>query len=49
MKNGSLLQQNTNLTNASVYKYALKINVLSSMAIEGIKKAAEKALSPVAI
>ena len=49
MKNGSLLQQNTNLANASAYKHALKINVLSSMAIEGVKKAAEKALSPVAI
>lgn len=38
----SLLQQNRN---AQEYQRALRTNVLSSMAIEGVKKAAERALS----
>lgn len=43
MKN-SLLQQNPHLHNAKAYREALKLNVVSSTAIEGVKKAAEKAL-----
>ncbi|MHB9102241.1 MAG: hypothetical protein ACYC2E_12085 [Sulfuricella sp.] len=43
MKN-SLLQQNPHLRNAKSYREALRLNVVSSMAIEGVKKAAEKAL-----
>jgi hypothetical protein len=43
MKN-SLLQQNPHLHNAKSYQEALRLNVVSSMAIEGVKKAAEKAL-----
>jgi hypothetical protein len=42
----SLLQQNPHLRNAQDYQRALRTNVLSSMAIEGVKKAAERALSP---
>jgi hypothetical protein len=42
----SLLQQNPHLRNAQDYKRALRTNVLSSMAIEGVKKAAERALPP---
>ena len=44
----SLLQQNPHLRNAQDYQRALRTNVLSSMAIEGVKKAAKRALSPVA-
>jgi hypothetical protein len=43
MKN-SLLQQNPYLRNAQSYQQALRVNVVSSMAIEGVRKAAEKAL-----
>lgn len=42
----SLLQQNPHLRNEQDYQRALRINVLSSMAIEGVKKAAERALPP---
>ena len=42
----SLLQQNPHLRNAQDYQRALRTNVLSSMAIEGVKKAAERALPP---
>lgn len=42
----SLLQQNPHLRNAQDYQRALRANVLSSMAIEGVKKAAERALLP---
>ena len=42
----SLLQQNPHLRNTQEYQRALRTNVLSSMAIEGVKKAAERALSP---
>ena len=44
----SLLQQNPHLRNAQDYQRALRANVLSSMAIEGVKKAAERALPPTA-
>ncbi len=42
----SLLQQNPHLRNAQEHDYqrALRANVLSSTAIEGVKKAAERAL-----
>jgi len=40
----SLLQQNPHLRNAQDYQRALRTNVLSSMAIEGVKKAAERAI-----
>jgi len=33
------------LRNAQSYQQALRVNVVSSMAIEGVKKAAEKALA----
>ena len=46
MKKNSLLQQNPHLANAKLYEQALRINVLSSIAIEGVKKSSEKALSP---
>lgn len=45
MKQNSLLQQNPYLANAKEYAKALRVNVLSSMAIEGVKKSAEKALT----
>jgi len=41
----SLLQQNPHLRNAQDYQRALRENVLSSTAIEGVKKAAERALN----
>jgi len=43
-----LLQQNPHLRNAQEHDYqrALRANVLSSTAIEGVKKAAERALPP---
>jgi hypothetical protein len=44
----TLIQHNPNLRNAQEYQRALRTNVLSSMAIEGVKKAAERALSPTA-
>ncbi|MBT9590796.1 MAG: hypothetical protein IV089_07820 [Thiobacillus sp.] len=44
----SLLQQNPHLRDAQDYQRALRANVLSSMAIEGVKKAAERALPPTA-
>lgn len=43
----SLLQQNPHLRDAKAYRAALRLNVLSSMAVEGVKKAAEKALPAV--
>jgi hypothetical protein len=45
MLKNSLLQQTPYLANAKVYEQALRVNVLSSMAIEGVKKSAEKALA----
>ena len=44
----SLLQHNPHLRNAKEYQRALRASVLSSIAIEGVKKAAERALSPAA-
>jgi hypothetical protein len=48
MASKSLLQHNPHLRNVQDYQRALRANVLSSMAIEGVKKAAERALPPVA-
>lgn len=45
MLKNSLLSQNPYLANAKVFEQALRVNVLSSMAIEGVKKPAEKALA----
>jgi hypothetical protein len=42
----TLIQQNPHLRNARDYQRALRANVLSSMAIEGVRKAAERALPP---
>lgn len=44
MKKKSLLQQNPHLQSDKRYQEALRANVLSSMAIEGVRKVAEKAL-----
>lgn len=44
MVKNSLLQQNPYLRDANMYNAALRLNVVSSMAIEGVKKAAERAL-----
>lgn len=44
MPKKSLLQQNPHLQNKATYAAALRVNVLSSMAIEGVRKAAEKAV-----
>lgn len=41
----ALIQQNPHLRNAQDYQRALRANVLSSTGIEGVKKAAERALS----
>lgn len=48
MQKKSLLTQNPHLKNTKAYQQALRVNVLSSMAIEGVRKAAETALSPAA-
>jgi hypothetical protein len=40
----TLLQYNYHLRDAQAYQRALRTNVLSSMAIEGVRKAAERAL-----
>lgn len=42
MQKKSLLQQNPHLKDKVSYAAALRANVLSSMAIEGVRKAAEK-------
>ena len=47
MASKSLFQQNPHLRNAQDYQRALRANVLSSTAIEGVKKAAERALPPI--
>ena len=44
MQKKSLLQQNPHLKDKAAYAAALRLNVLSSMAIEGVRKAAEKAV-----
>jgi hypothetical protein len=41
----TLIRQNPHLRNAQDYRRALRDNVLSSTGIEGVKKAAERALS----
>jgi hypothetical protein len=40
-----LFQHNPHLRNAQEYPSALRASVLSSIAIEGVKKAAERALN----
>lgn len=42
MKKKMLLQQNPYLKDKAAYNTALRLNVLSSMAIEGVRKAAEQ-------
>lgn len=44
MQKKSLFQQNPHLKDKAAYAAALKVNVVSSMAIEGVRKAAEKAV-----
>lgn len=41
----TLIQQNPHLRNAQDYQRALRVNVLSSTSIEGVRKAAERALA----
>lgn len=45
MQKKSLFEQNPHLKGKQSYEQALRVNVLSSMAIEGVRKVAEKALS----
>jgi len=40
----SLLEHNPHLRNAQEYQCALRVSVLSSIAIEGVKKATARAL-----
>lgn len=42
----SLLDHNPHLRNAQDYQRTLRSSVLSSIAIEGVRKAAERALAP---
>jgi hypothetical protein len=42
----SLLEHNPHLRNAQNYQRVLRASVLSSIAIEGVRKAAERALTP---
>jgi len=44
MATKSLFHHNPHLRNAQAYQRALRANVLSSIAIEGVKKAAERVL-----
>lgn len=46
MEKKTLFAQNPYLKNPRAYREALRVNVLSSVAIEGVRKAAEKALPP---
>jgi hypothetical protein len=46
MPKKSLFQQNPHLRNAQDYQRALRASALSSVAIEGVEKAAERALTP---
>jgi len=46
MASKSLFQHNPHLRNAQEYQRALRASVLSSIAIEGVRKAAERALTP---
>lgn len=45
MQKKSLFEQNPHLKGQRSYEQALRVNVVSSMAIEGVRKVAEKALS----
>lgn len=45
MTQKSLLQHNPHLRNAQNYQRTLRASVLSSIAVEGVKKAAERALN----
>lgn len=45
MTQKSLLQHNPHLRNAQDYQRTLRASVLSSIAVEGVKKAAERALN----
>jgi hypothetical protein len=49
MQKKSLLQQNPHLKNKAAYADALRLNVLSSMAIEGVRKAAERTVPQKAV
>lgn len=49
MLKNSLLSQNPYLANAKMYEQALRVNVLSSMAIEGVKKLLKKHLQHLAL
>lgn len=44
MRKKTLFEQNPHLKSKQSYEQALRVNVLSSMAIEGVRKVAEKAL-----
>lgn len=44
MQKKSLFEQNPHIKGQRSYEQALRVNVLSSMAIEGVRKVAEKAL-----
>lgn len=44
MQKKSLFEQNPHLKGNQSYEQALRVNVLSSTAIEGVRKVAEKAL-----
>jgi len=46
MASKSLFQHNPHLRNAQEYQRALRASVLSSIAVEGVRKAAERALTP---
>lgn len=45
MVSKSLLEHNLHLRNAQEYQRTLRADVLSSIAIEGVKKAAERVLN----
>ena len=47
MTGKALIHQNPHLRDAQDYQRALRANVLSSTGIEGVRKAAERALTPV--
>jgi hypothetical protein len=49
MQKKSLIQQNPHLKNAKAYQAALRVNVLSSMAVEGVRKSAERAIKPTVV
>ena len=46
MASKSLFEHNPHLRNAQEYQRVLRASVLSSIAIEGVRKAAERALTP---